>query len=302
MRRILVFGAAGFIGSHVVRHARESGLGVVAVSRAACDLLDPRAVDEAFAAARPDAVLQLAGTCAATGGSEHYPLHTLGALNVMESAARLAPEAALLFFGSAAEYGEPEAAQLPCAESCPARPKTFYGAAKFAQITAVSVGAANWALKTAVVRPFNVIGPGLPSHYFLGALAEQLAASRAEGLGRAVPVYNAAATRDYLDVRDAAGAILLLARHIFGSAPGVELFNLCSGRETSIWSAATRLAGLLGGGPLRDAGPGSGRSGVLRSVGDPGKLHAATGWLPSIGWERSVDDIAISRGLCGRVD
>jgi len=298
--RVLIIGGDGFIGGRLARSLDAAGAAVVRTSRRPgadavfCDLADAASVRAALAQARPDAVFQLAGTCANSDARSHYLVHAVGAANLVEAAAELAPRAALLFAGSAAEYGEADPADLPLREDHPCAPGGFYGAAKLAQTHAAGVAAA-MGLRAVVFRPFNVIGPGLPGHYFLGALARTLAdlAGRS-GRGR-VPVYNAAATRDYLDVRDAARALALLAQAAVDGAPGLAIYNLCSGRETPILEPARRLAAGFGDFAPYDAGPGPGRSGILRSVGDPGKLCRATGWAPEFGWERSVDDML--RGL-----
>src|SRR5437899_1722957 len=67
--------------------------------------------------------------------------------------------------------------------------------------------ARHWKLRVFTVRPFNVIGPGLPDHYFAAALARRLFQMRSCGEPGPFPVMNLDATRDFVDVRDVADAL-----------------------------------------------------------------------------------------------
>jgi hypothetical protein len=61
---------------------------------------------------------------------------------------------------------------------------------------------------------------------------------------------------------------------------------------------AAKLCRLAGDFQVVDAGAGTSRSSILRSCGDPTKLHRAIGWTPGIGWEQSIEDLW--RAICER--
>ena len=131
----------------------------------------------------------------------------MGALNLITSARRAAADGAIVFVGSAAEYGRVPVESLPITESvCPV-PVSLFGATKLSQTTLAIAAAATWGLRVTVLRPFNLLGPGLPLHYFAGAFARRLLEERAQrpsdqmGVSE-VTVSNAHATRDFVDVRD----------------------------------------------------------------------------------------------------
>ena len=147
----------------------------------------------------------------------------------------------------------------------------------------------NGACVPLLARPFNVIGPGIPSHYLAGSLARRLSTARPLD---EISVANGSATRDWVDVRDVAEALVDLT---VGSSPPpgtAEIYNIASGTERPVLAIAEKLCLLAGGGQVvRDTGPGSSRSGIQRSCGDASKLRAAVGWAPRIGWEKSLEDL-----------
>lgn len=272
--RPMVLAANSFIGRAVCAELRD----VVAVTRAeGGDLLDAAGVDALVARHRPSAVINCAGATGRAGPREAYALHVEGTLNLLEAVRRHAPEAAVVLLGSAAEYGEADV--LPTPETAPTWPATFYGASKLAQTHLAGVAAREWGLKVAVARLFNVIGPGLPERYFLASLAARLRATP----GGTFPVDSMEATRDFLDVGDAArAAVALLGVARQGE---MELVNVASGEEVSVGEAAAWLGQLAGGRVPASSGRGGG---LRRSCGDSGKLRSLTGWAPRVGWRESV--------------
>jgi len=177
-------------------------------------------------------------------------------------------------------------------------PSSFFGASKLAQTQVGLAAAAEWGLGVVVVRPFNVIGPGLPRHYFAASLAQRLVELRAAGASGDVPVVNAEATRDFVDVRDMAGALLGLMARGEPPAATMALYNIASGHETPVRAVAEKLCALAGDFKVVDAGAGGSRSCMQRSCGDATKLRQSIGWKPRISWEQSME--GLRRSLVGR--
>jgi GDP-4-dehydro-6-deoxy-D-mannose reductase len=180
---------------------------------------------------------------------------------------------------------------LPVDESYRAQPSSFFGASKLAQTEAARIAALEWNLRVFVVRPFNILGPGLPAHYAPAALAQRLLAARIAGPPADFPVVNADATRDFVDVRDVVSAVLQLVSRGIRTAGALEVYNIASGRETTLLALAERLGQLAGGFRPVPAGQERSRSGITRSCGDAGLLRERTGWIPHISWEQSVEDL-----------
>jgi GDP-4-dehydro-6-deoxy-D-mannose reductase len=299
MTTVLVLAGNSFVGRHLCHALREKGLRVVATARGAdgppgterCDLTDRDRVEEVVAAVRPQGVFQCAGATGAEDPGLLYGLHVGGTLNVLAAVARHAPSAPVALLGSAAEYGPVAPEALPVKEDHPAAPRSFFGASKLAQTQAGQAAAAEWNLSVLVVRPFNVIGPGLPPQYFAASFAERLIRAKAAGTSGDVPVVNAEATRDFVDVRDVAEALVGLMTRAAPPAGTMALYNIASGCETPLQAVAEKLCRLAGGFRPVDAGAAQSRSGISRSCGDASRLREVIGWSPRVSWERSVEEL-----------
>jgi GDP-4-dehydro-6-deoxy-D-mannose reductase len=295
---LLLLGASGFAGRHLAKAFRDAGVRVVATSRRgggeapACDLLDADAVAACVAAARPDLVVNAAGSASVARSweapAEVFSVNATGVLNLLEALAGHAPEAHLLCLSSAAVYGEPEAAAMPLGEDAPAAPVSPYGAGKLAMEELCAQYARSRGLSTAVVRAFNLVGPGQPPYSAASGLARQIALAERAGEPRAeLALGNPGAARDTSDVRDAARALVALS-----TARLVGTFNLCSGTAPTVadladgLGAATRLEVTTRVDPAlaRPADP-------PLLLGDPTRLREATGYAPAIPLQRSLADL-----------
>jgi GDP-4-dehydro-6-deoxy-D-mannose reductase len=309
MTTALVLAANSFVGQYLCRALQRTGKRVVATARRPdnkvaterCDLADRSGLKELLAAVRPEWLFQCAGATATADPQEMYRVHIQGTLNVLGAVAEVCPESTVVLLGSAAEYGVVAPAALPLREDCAPGRLSLFGASKLAQTHLADAAATDWNLRVLVGRPFNVIGPGLPRHYFAGTLAERLLQGKAAGTPGELPVANAHVTRDFLDVRDVAEALVGLVTRATPRAGEMVLYNIASGRETTLLAVAERLCALAGGFRAVDTGPGPSRSRIARSCGDASKLHRAVGWSPRISWEQSIADcwqsLAESAGL-----
>jgi GDP-4-dehydro-6-deoxy-D-mannose reductase len=295
--RVLVTGASGFAGSHLVRACAEAGDDVVPASRAAgVDLMDPAAARAAVARARPDVVYHLAAR-AHVGESWAEPaafMHenvTL-ALHVLEAVRDEAPAATVLMAGSGEVYGPP--ARLPVDEDAPLRPQNPYAVSKAAADLLAGFHADAHGLRVIRARAFNHGGPGQEATYAISSFARQaaVAAEAGAGVGGAgghvvsFVTGNADTRRDYTDVRDVVRAYRLLAER---AEPGV--YNVCSGRTASARELVTALAAAIGAELDHRVDPSLVRANEVAEVrGSPERLRAATGWEPEIPLDRTLAD------------
>lgn len=313
MPKVLVIAGTSFIGRHICEQLREIGCEVVATARRAaadsqttfCDLTDGDSVEAAVRNTAPDWIIQCGGATSSRDPRELYRTHIDGTLNVLDAAHRFVPDAAICVFGSAAEYGPVPADRLPVPENCPCQPPTFFGASKLAQTQLAQAAAATHGQKIVIVRPFNVIGPGLPDFYFASSLARRLLQLKAKGAPPGTPfdIVNADSTRDFIDARDVASAVAALLRcltsnpsHETGldaaaAVPSGSIFNLATGVETSLVEVARLLGELAGHYVPEPAGSADSRGGIVRSVGSARSLTAATSWRPEFAWQQSIHDL-----------
>lgn len=295
---MLLFGSSGFAGQHLAKAFREAGIRVTTSSRAggegapACDLLDAEAVAACVGAVRPDLVVNAAGSASVARSwqapAEVFSVNATGVLNLLEALARHAPDAHLVCLSSAAVYGEPAPAAMPLGEDAPVAPVSPYGAGKLAMEELCAQYARARDLRIAVVRAFNLIGPGQPAYSAASGLAKQIAAAERDGETRVeLALGNPGAARDTTDVRDAARALVALS-----TARLAGTFNLCSGTAPTVAELAEALAAATALDVGTRVDPSLARpSDPPLLLGDPTRLREATGYAPEIPLQRSLADL-----------
>ena len=305
---MLVTGADGFVGRHLVRRLlREGHLVAAAVRRGSpsvaewqgsavttipFELTDADSIASALEFA-PEAVVHLAAVAsnkeAWSDPGQAWVVNAAGTARLAEGLARRKAagfgDAVLLVVSSGEVYGAGE--PVPRVETDPARPQSPYAASKLGgEVAALEV----WrraGLRVIVARPFTHTGPGQPTRFVLPAFVERLRKARAGDLGE-VPTGNLEPVRDLLDVRDVVEAYVVLLRK--GRAG--EVYNISRGEGQSVGEVFHRLAALIGVDAEPRPDPELARARDLPYlVGDSSKLRAATGWAPAI----SLD--AMLRGL-----
>jgi GDP-4-dehydro-6-deoxy-D-mannose reductase len=221
--------------------------------------------------------------------SQVLRVNVLGTAEVL-AAARTRPQARVLVVSSAEVYGVVTAEQLPLGESTPTAPASPYAASKLAAEAVALQAWRGYRQPVIVVRPFNHIGPGQSPNFFVPALAKRIVEARRSGAG-SLRVGTLTTRRDFTDVRDVVAAYRLL---IEKGAPG-EVYNVCSGRDVAMSDVAAQLLALAGADLTLETDPELVRPvdvPVLR--GDAGRLHAATGWRPSIPLATTLADVLAS--------
>jgi len=288
--RALVTGGKGFVGSWLSAHLIESGDDVLSIDHEV-EITDADAVRAAVVEAAPDVVYHLAALTSVgrswTDPAEVLLVNATGTLRVLE-AARACPHPPRVLVTSSAEvYGAVPPELLPVTEDAALAPVTPYAASKVAaEFLGVQAHLA-YGLPVLRTRPFNHVGPGQSAAFVVSALAQRIVEARQRGADSMV-VGNLTARRDLTDVRDVVRAYRLLAER--GEAG--EVYNVCSGRDVAIADVAMELQRLAGTELRFELDPALARPVDVPVVrGDYTKLHAATGWEPSISLERTLQDV-----------
>jgi GDP-4-dehydro-6-deoxy-D-mannose reductase len=247
--KVLVTGADGFVGTHLVRVLRARGDDVDACGGpdgpGGLEITQHAAVDARIGEARPDAVVHLAGVSSVARSHEQpgatLQVNVLGAGYLLEAIRRHVPRARVVLIGSGEVYGALTKGTR-ASESDPPRPLSPYAASKVAAEVAASQMVTAYGLNVILARPFNHLGPGQSPGFVVPSLARQLLEVAA---GRAAPVIsvgNLSPVRDFSHVLDVVeGYLLLLER----GRPG-EVYNLCSGEGRSIEDLLRELQQLIG--------------------------------------------------------
>jgi UDP-glucose 4-epimerase len=288
LSRILVTGGAGFIGSHLADALVARGDDVVVLddlstgSRehvpAGADFLEGDVAGN-LSVRGFDAVAHVAGQASIFKSFDNperdLRTNVLGTVNVIEACVRDGVER-LVFASSMTAYGEPQ--QVPTPESAPCVPVSYYGVTKYAAERYVQVSAAR-GLAVTSLRMFNVYGKRQSlTNPYQGVLAIFIG-----NVLRGEPITiqsDGKQTRDFVYVSDVVDAWL---RVLDEPVTHGQVFNVGSGRETSIDELAREVLAALGHDPDRwEIHRAPAQTGdVRRSAANVSALRRAVGWEPA---------------------
>ncbi len=294
MRKCLVIGADGFIGSHVMTghelFARELGATLVA-SPSSIDIRDAAAVRELILAHAPDHVLHLAAVSfvpdSIADPAATYQINFIGTLNVLAALSAVNFRGSMLFVSSAEVYGAVTESDLPLRETGHFAPRTPYAVSKAASELLCMQHALTGNLDVRIARPFNVIGPGQSSKFAVSSFARQIADFESAGGGN-IDVGNLDVTRDFVDVADVVTAFAAILR---GGRPG-EAYNICSGAEVRMSVLLDRLLALAKVRVQATVDPARVRPTEQRRVlGSYAKLAEEAGWRPLVDLDSTLDSV-----------
>ncbi|MFP3209058.1 MAG: NAD-dependent epimerase/dehydratase family protein [Nitrososphaeria archaeon] len=293
--RILVTGAAGFIGSRLAAALRARGHEVVGVDIRGgegvevVDVRDLGALSELASRLRPDAVAHLAALISAPESlerpAEYLEDNVMGTVNALE-AARRSGAGRFLYFSSVAVYGEPS--ELPLREDSPLNPVNPYGLSKAMGEEAVRGYGRFYGLGYVILRPSNVYGPGQSPEY--AGVIESFARAIAEGR-RPVIHGDGGQTRDFVHVDDVVeAAALALESGVRG-----RTYNVSSGRSISVNELARAFEEALGRGIEFERGPP--RPGdIYRSEVSNELISRELGWRPRVDLREGIRGVLRARG------
>jgi GDP-4-dehydro-6-deoxy-D-mannose reductase len=290
--RILLTGARGFVGRHLVPALQEA-FSAAEIHDTHFDVTDPAAVQNAVGRASPDACIHLAGVttvAAAKADTEQaWRVNVLGTLNLARAILATAPECRFLFASSSEVYGASFKCGRKLDEAALLAPMNSYAATKAAADLAVGAMAYE-GLRVVRLRLFNHTGPGQSKAFVVPAFARQIARIEAGLQQPPLRVGSLDTARDFLDVRDVCAAYIACLRQD-GLQPG-SILNIGSGiarRIGDILRDLLRLAGLeirvvVDTARLRD-------SQIASASGDAGPARDLVGWTPAIPWEQTLADV-----------
>lgn len=305
MKKVLVTGADGFIGSHLTEHLLEKGYEVKAftyynsfntwgwldtlpkekleqIEIFQGDIRDPNGVREAMKGV--DGIFHLAALIAIPF-SYHSPdsyvdTNIKGTLNVLQAARDLSLERVLITSTSEV-YGT--AQYVPIDEKHPYQGQSPYSATKIGADRLAESFYRSFNLPVTIVRPFNTFGPRQSARAVIPTIISQLLAGKEEiKLGSLTP------TRDFNYVKDTANGFYEIAKS--QQTIGQEI-NIATQREISIGDLAAEL--------IRQINPKAvivcekqrtrpEKSEVNRLLGSNEKIRRLTAWEPKYTFEEGL--------------
>ncbi len=298
MKSVLLTGVAGFLGRYIARHFarggwRVFGVDVVAPENAPSEpglqylrtsLPSPEFV-ELLIREQPSLCIHCAGRASVPLSMEDpradFFDNTVLTFEMLEALRRHSPQCRFILLSSAAVYGNPRV--LPVSENTHVSPLSPYGFHKRQCELIAQEFSRIYAVPSLSVRIFSAYGAGL-RRQVVWDICERLLATRSlslRGTGKE--------SRDFIHAADVARALELLAEK--APAEG-EIYNLSTGRETTIAELAALLAAELEI-PVSISFDGSVRAGdPLNWRADTSKL-AALGFTPNVSLEQGLKQVAI---------
>jgi GDP-4-dehydro-6-deoxy-D-mannose reductase len=300
--KILITGAAGFIGGYLFRHAVKANVEVLGLdirepeehptdaSFELCDVRDFTRMKSVVARFRPDRIFHLAAQSYPTVSLVH-PLETMdinagGTINVFECLRELGVAPVVVVACSSAEYGPVAAKNLPIREEQTLRPSHPYGVSKVAQDLLAAQYFTNYSIPAIRLRIFKTSGPGK-----LADVCSDLARRAVEIERKMRPavldVGNLLTKRSIVDVRDLVPALWQSAERC---EPG-EVYNLGGDAVYSVQDLVDELRAQTGLQFEIDQRPELMRSFDEAIVaGDNAKFRACCEWSPMIDIRTTLRD------------
>lgn len=303
MKRILITGADGFIGSHLTELMLQEGYQVKALSYynsfnnwgwleeipphdnlqiVTGDIRDPFFSKEL--SADIDLIFHLAALIAIPysyiAPESFVETNIKGTLNICQ-AAKNAGNIRVIHTSTSEVYGT--ALYVPIDEKHPKQPLSPYSASKIGA-DAIALSFYNsFQLPVTIVRPFNTFGPRQSARAVIPSVIIQIAAGRTH-----IKTGNLAPVRDFNYVTDICRGFLAAAKS--DKTIGREI-NLCTNREISVGDTVRAISSIMGAEITIETEPARMRpdsSEVFRLKGDNSLVKELTGWEPSISFDEGL--------------
>lgn len=255
-KRVMVTGAAGFLGSELCQQLTKAGAKVTGVDDfSACTSVrdNPMSNDPILPFKIQDdklrclvsetafhVIFHLAGLAYAaqsvTDPVLDFDLNLQATVQFLETLRQAGFRGRLVYTSSAAVYGQPR--DLPITENTVAAPISPYGVSKLCAEHYIHVYSSLYSFRAVIARLFSLYGPGQRKQVVFDLVSKALQSDGViELLGDGTEI------RDFMYIEDAGSALLYL-----GSLPSTDgkVFNVCSSQGTSIRTLAERIMKVMG--------------------------------------------------------
>jgi UDP-glucose 4-epimerase len=296
--RVLVTGAAGFIGSWVMREFRSYGHDTVGIDKVPTDgltqvdITDFEQVTATLENLRPEAIIHLAAISGATGKNEteqslrqpylNFHVNTLGTLNLCE-ACRSKRIQRFVYMSTFAVYGKTQEDRLPITEKTETKAEHAYGVSKLMGENIVRTYSEDFAIKSIIFRTPFVVGEYQKERNVVRELVESAMN------GQELLIYGEGThVREFIHPTDLADAFRRAIEYESPSGRSSELFVL-GNKRISIRELANRIVKRAGKGSISFAKTEVDRT--FDQYTDYAKIRSELKWAPRLGIDDIIDRI-----------
>ena len=305
MKRILLTGGAGFIGSHLVKKFLGLSYRVLVIDDLSFgkrdllplfdaklefvkgDITDKVLLANILEKFRPEIIVHLAAVHFIPYCINHpartSEVNIMGTRNLLEYCRKVRPEV-LFFASSAAVY--PISAEAND-ENTPVGPTDIYGLTKVVGEDLARLLCRETGVRTIVARLFNVYGANETNPHVIPEIVDQVKSG-----SREIELGNLSPKRDYVHVQDVVDAIMALLEK---SERRFDIFNVGSGRDYSVSEIIEQCKQVIG----EELGIRQSKNRIRKSermhlLADITKIQEATGWSPKIGLRDGLQELLMS--------
>ncbi len=243
MKKVLITGAGGFVGSYLIKEFKENGYKVIAcdinkrdsidkdVDYYDMDILNKEIVKEVIKETMPDYLINLAAI-SSVGLSWKIPektveVNTIGTVNILEEIRENCPNCKVMLIGSSEEY---EQRNEPLKEEDTVNANNPYGISKIAAENFAKMYKERYNMKIVCTRSFNHTGIGQTDSFAIPSFCKQVAEIEKSGQDGKIYVGNLSAYRDISDVKD----VVKTYRMLLENETEELVYNVGSGKAYKI--------------------------------------------------------------------
>jgi len=292
MKKVIVTGGAGFIGSHVVDILVKKGYNVIVIGNARQNKnpkvkfhnIDIRSknISKFIEKERPDCCIHMAALISVMESVRDPVLYAdvniTGSVNVMHACAKAGVKK-FIYISSAAKFGEAKTKKIN--EDHPCEPLSPYGITKHAPEHFLPVFKKQHGMEYSIITPANVYGPRQDPEGEAGVISIFI---KNISDGKPCTIFgDGTQTRDFVYVRDLAEAIIASMKKTSSTS-----FNIGSGKKTSVLELFETLKNILGKGSKVQKTAREGE--VKHFVFDISRAKNELGWQPKTSLETGLKE------------
>ena len=298
MKKILITGGAGFIGSAVSAELQAHGHDIAVIDNLSfgnrdfinvpddrfhnVDIRDRAAMAQVFAAYQPDWVIHLAAIHFIPYCNQHpyesADINISGTMHVLDLAGETASVSKVFFASTAAVYPIYDDA---VSETHATGPLDIYGLSKLTGERLCSEFHQRTGIKTVICRFFNAFGPNETNPHLIPEIQQQINAGK-----RTINLGNLTPKRDFIHTSDMARAVRML---MTADGKGIDTFNLGRGIEYSVTEIVEAFERQLGEKiTIEQEQSRIRKTERMHLLADVSKLKAESGWEPEWGIDEGI--------------